>query len=209
MELVARAGIEEYLASGQYVDFRATAIRDKAMELFADVWEGEARIAAAFTFVRDAIRHSGDIGSRRVTRTAPEVLTAGEGICMAKAHLLAALLRCGGVPTGLCYQRLLVDDDPENGYCLHGLNAVYLQAKQCWLRIDARGNKPGVDAQFEPNRGERIAYPARKELGEFDYPSLYIEPPAVLASALERYTDRETQALGLTGLDDACGGRDA
>ena len=143
MEMIARCGIEGYLASGRYVDFQAAAVRDKAMELFEDLWEENDRIGAAFVFVRDGIRHSGDVGSRIVTRTASEVLAAGEGICMAKSHLLAALLRCGGIPAALCYQRLLVDDSPGREFRLHGLNAVYLRSRKCWLRIDARGNKPG------------------------------------------------------------------
>lgn len=198
MEMIARCGIEGYLASGRYVDFQAAAVRDKAMELFEDLWEENDRIGAAFVFVRDGIRHSGDVGSRIVTRTASEVLAAGEGICMAKSHLLAALLRCGGIPAALCYQRLLVDDSPGREFRLHGLNAVYLRSRKCWLRIDARGNKPGVDARFDPDGGERIAYPIRSERGEVDYPALYCEPPALVAEALERYTDRKTQTLGVT-----------
>lgn len=34
-------------------------------------------------------------------------------------------------------------------YCLHGLNAVYLE-QYGWYRINARGNKPGVNAAFSP-----------------------------------------------------------
>jgi hypothetical protein len=32
---------------------------------------------------------------------------------------------------------------------LHGLNAVHLSQWE-WYRIDPRGNKPGIDAQFSP-----------------------------------------------------------
>jgi len=39
-----------------------------------------------------------------VTCSASEVLREGTGICFAKSHLLAALLRAVGIPAGLCYQ---------------------------------------------------------------------------------------------------------
>ncbi|MCA9151542.1 MAG: hypothetical protein KDA92_19655, partial [Planctomycetales bacterium] len=43
----------------------------------------------------------------------------------------------------------LATGDDASPYCLHGLNAVYLEAYG-WYRIDARGNKPGVAAAFSP-----------------------------------------------------------
>ena len=60
----------------------------------------------AFEFVRDKVAHSWDTQSRWVTAKASEVLEHGEGICYAKSHLLAALLRRQGVASGVCYQRL-------------------------------------------------------------------------------------------------------
>ncbi len=77
----------------------------------------------AFGFVRDNISHSWDAKDPRVTLSASDVLRQGVGLCCAKAHLLAGLLRAQGVPTGLCYQRLT--DDGEQ-FDVHGLTAVYL-----------------------------------------------------------------------------------
>ena len=76
--------------------------------------------------------------------------------------------RCcaNGLPTALCYQRLSVDDNGPP-YCLHGLNAVYL-ARHGWYRLDARGNKPGVAAEFCPPR-EALAFALRLP-GEVDVP---------------------------------------
>ena len=55
-----------------------------------------------------------------------------------------------GIPSGLCYQRLVLDINISNSrFCLHGLNAVYLN-KYGWYSIDAGGNKPGVDVGFCP-----------------------------------------------------------
>jgi transglutaminase-like putative cysteine protease len=83
------------------------------------------------------------------------VLEHGTGLCYAKSHLLAAVLRANGIPAGFCYQRLS-RDEPGAPYCLHGLNSVYLPAYG-WCPIDARGNKSGVDAQFGPPE-RRLAF---------------------------------------------------
>ncbi len=61
---------------------------------------------------------------------------------------MAAILRSQGIPTGFCYQRLMLFDSPEKGYCIHALNAVYIDSLQKWIRIDARGNKKGINAEF-------------------------------------------------------------
>ena len=37
-----------------------------------------------------------------------------------------------------------------------------------WIRLDARGNKESVHAQFSIDE-ERLAFPVREEIGEIDY----------------------------------------
>ncbi|MBC7806097.1 MAG: transglutaminase family protein [Akkermansiaceae bacterium] len=132
---------------------------------------------AAYRFVRDTVRHSYDIRAVDITATASEVLAAGHGICYAKAHLLAAILRAMGIPSGLAYQRLVLFDDPRDGYSLHAVNTIYLREAQRWVRVDARGNKPGVNAQYSTDK-EMLAFPVRPELGEVDYPWNFDTPPA-------------------------------
>jgi len=66
----------------------------------------------------------------------------GQGICFVKSNLLAAFLRFMDIPTGFCYQTLTHED----GFVLHGLNAVYLD--EGWFRLDSRGNRADLDAQF-------------------------------------------------------------
>ena len=54
-----------------------------------------------------------------------------------------------------------------------------------WFRLDPRGNKPGVNAQFSLNE-EHQAYPIRTELGEVDYPDVFVAPlPAVITAMRE------------------------
>lgn len=141
---------------------------------------GDAAIAArCFAFVRDEIAHSWDYQRNPVTCRASDVLQHGTGYCYAKSHLLAALLRANGIPAGLCYQRLAVGEVGPP-FCLHGLNAVYLQAFG-WYRIDARGNKPGVAAVFTPPQ-EQLAFPVLAP-EERDLPEIWPAPlPQVVAS---------------------------
>ena len=148
-------------------------------------------VRATFEFVRDNIAHSWDIGSPRVTVRASDVLREGEGICYAKSHLLAALLRGQGIPAGLTYQRLTLGSTPESGYCVHGLNTVYLSSLRRWIRLDARGNKPGIDAQFSIE-AERLAFPVRLAYEECDYWLNQSEPHSKIVETLLAHTDCRT-----------------
>ncbi|SHF98692.1 transglutaminase domain-containing protein [Ornithinibacillus halophilus] len=133
--------------------------------------------------MRDEISHSFDRNSSVVTISASETMKEKDGICFAKAHLLAALLRGMGIPTGFCYQRVTRKGTPESGYALHGLNAVYLDGK--WIRLDPRGNKPGIASEFSVTN-EKLAYPIREELDEVDYPYVYSAPlKNVIAAMLQ------------------------
>lgn len=143
-----------------------------------------------FTWVRDEVRHTLDIQAGPLTCTASEVLRHRAGFCYAKSHLLAALLRANGLPAGLCYQRLA----HESGFCLHGFNAVHLPGLG-WYRIDARGNKPGIDTTFEPP-SVRLAYAATAP-GEATDPTVYAHPLPVVVAKLRAYADWQSFAADL------------
>jgi len=140
-----------------------------------------ATICGAYELVRDGFAHSYDIGSQEVSVSASDVIRHGHGICFAKAHLLAALLRANRIPTGLCYQKLARDDQGPAATCLHGLNAVWLDGK--WRRLDPRGNKPATAIPFDPER-ERLAYNIDPARGERDYHEVLAEPLACVLAAL-------------------------
>jgi len=132
-------------------------------------------VKKAYEFVRDEISHSWDIQSSRITCKASETLFFREGICYAKSNLMCALLRSKGIPTGFCYQRLTIGDTPDTGYCIHALNAVYLKSLGRWVRLDARGNKVGISAEFSINE-EKLAFSLREEYNEVDYSEIYKQP---------------------------------
>ena len=171
--------MHRYLESSEYIDWRQRDVAQKAAELAAGCASEEALALRCFEFVRDAIKHSWDFKLNPVTCRASDVLRHGTGYCYAKSHLLAALLRANGIPAGLCYQRVAVGNEGPP-FCLHGLNAVYLQ-QYGWYRIDPRGNKPGVDAAFTPPV-ERLAFPNLMS-GEMLLQEIWPEPlPAVVAT---------------------------
>lgn len=173
-----------YLSSSYYIDFDHPRVVEKAQQ-FAREHGSELELAkACFEFVRDEILHSWDFRKNPVTCKASDVLVHGTGYCYAKSHLLAALLRANNIPAGLCYQRLSVGTAGAP-YCLHGLNAVYLNDFG-WYRVDARGNKHGVSAQFTPPQ-EQLAF-AIKELQERDLPEIWAEPMPIVVATLERYS---------------------
>jgi transglutaminase-like putative cysteine protease len=174
-----------YLAPCQYIDFDHLLVAERAAALASGAGSKIEIARRCFEFVRDEIRHSWDFRQNPVTCRASEVLLQGTGYCYAKSHLLAALLRANGIPAGLCYQRLPVGDSGAP-YCLHGLNAVFLEAFG-WYRLDARGNKPGINAQFCPPR-EVLAFST--DNGEArDLPEIWAEPLSVVTAVLERYSD--------------------
>jgi len=55
-------------------------------------------------------------------------------------------------------------DDDTQGYVVHCFNAVYIGGR--WIKIDARGNKPGVNAQFSLDE-PILAFPCRPEYDEY------------------------------------------
>jgi transglutaminase-like putative cysteine protease len=102
------------------------------------------------------------------------------GLCFAKSHLLAAILRNLGIPTGFCYQKLQFDDQLG----LHGLNGVFIKSIDKWIRLDARGNENGINAVFSLEK-EFLAYSPRVEKGEVDFLNLYAEPNEKVIQILE------------------------
>lgn len=171
--------MNKYLESTEYIDWKNPALLAKAHALSDCVSTPKEITRKCFEFVRDEIKHSWDYKLNSVTCKASDVLKYGTGFCYAKSHLLAALLRANKIPAGLCYQRLTITDIPP--FILHGLNAVYLEPHG-WYRIDARGNKQGVSADFCPPI-EKLAFPIVTE-GEADLPEIWAEPLPIVTQVL-------------------------
>ncbi len=170
-----------FLKASDIIDFNHPSIQVLAKRLSDNCNSDKAIAKNCFHYVRDEIKHAGDFKSQIGTCSASEVLEHKTGWCYAKAHLLAALLRANSIPTGFCYQRLHCNEYEDGSFCLHGLNAIYLK-EFGWYRVDPRGNKEGVNAQFNPPL-EQLAFLVGE--GEFDLEMIHQEPLNCVITALK------------------------
>jgi hypothetical protein len=191
--------IQDYLAASDVIDFDHPLVAERARAMARDATSMVDLARRAYEWVRDEIRHTWDHRDVPVTCTASEVLATKTGFCYAKSHLLTALLRANGIPAGFCYQRLSFDGEGPP-FSLHGLNAVLLP-EYGWYRIDARGNRHDVNAQFDPP-DERLAF-AIKIDGEADFREILPNPLPTVIAALRAHRDARTLAENLPDLDSA------
>lgn len=159
-----------FLEEDKYIDFSSENILQKVKEIEKFSTTEAQKVKNAYKFVRDEIPHSFDINADVITAKASDVLRHKTGICHAKSNLLAALLRCMGIPCGFRFEHITLADDDSMGYCVHAFNAVYLQNK--WIELDARGNKEGVNAQFSLCK-PILAFPLRKQYNEYFFDGIY------------------------------------
>lgn len=182
--------IEEYLQEeDDVVDYGNKKVKQLADALYQETRDEAEYIEKAYEYVRDHIAHSADANENAITCSASEVLEAGHGICFAKSHLLAALLRYKSIPAGFCYQKLILDDETAPVLIYHGFNGVYVKEYKKWIRLDARGNKEGVNAQFSLEK-EQLAFPVRPEKGEEDGLVIYPDPDV---KVLEKFRIHKTR----------------
>lgn len=185
--------LQDYLECSEIIDWHTPEVRRLADALVAGASSNVDRAERLYEWVRDEIPHSADVGHEMVTCRASEVLRHRTGICYAKAHLLAAMLRAVGIPSGLCYQVLRYDASSDR-LVLHGLNGIYLENLDRWVRVDARGNKADVNAQFCLDR-EQLAFAVDPTLGEFTCETVFVRPlPSVVNSLSSHGTVTELMA---------------
>jgi transglutaminase-like putative cysteine protease len=176
--------MEEYLQVTEVIDWQHPEIIKCSQQIASGYKTQDAIAKACFEWVRDNIYHSFDFQMNPVTCRASDVLQHKTGYCYAKSHLLAALLRANQIPAGFCYQRLSIDDRGAP-YSLHGFNAIYLP-EIGWYRVDARGNKTEVDAQFNPPH-EQLAFKIKLP-EEADFQLIFAAPLQIVVEALQAQT---------------------
>lgn len=174
-----------FLAENKYIDFSSLLVKEKAKELFCHTETNAEKAKIAYEYVRDDIPHSFDIGAKIITAKASDVLTHRTGICHAKANLLAALLRLESIPVGFCFQHLTLVNDDSLGYCVHCYNALFIDNH--WIKVDARGNTNGKNAQFSLGK-PILAFPNRKEYNEYFWDGIYAHPHLDTMIMLEKAT---------------------
>ena len=165
--------IQSFVEENRYIDFSSPIIREKAKSLFYGADDDITKAKIAYEYVRDEVPHTFDIQSDIITAKASDVLIHNTGICHAKANLLAALLRGQNIPAGFCFQHLTLSNDDSLGYCVHCYNAIFLDNR--WIKVDARGNKNGINAQFSLSE-PKLAFLIRKNFDEYNWNGIYSKP---------------------------------
>lgn len=196
------ADLGRYLEDTITIDWQTPAVSERASGLLAalPVEEPAGRLVALFEFVRDEVEHVLDLraqdewipspGEPVATCSASSVLRAGQGLCYAQSHLLAALLRFAGFPTGFCYARL-VSANQRSGFVLHGFNAVWWSAGARWLYLDAsqRDGAPRAEVRFEAPWA--LPFSVDEAAGESLLPAILRRPAKRVVDLLERAPDFE------------------
>jgi len=165
--------IQSFVEENRYIDFSSPIIREKAKSLFYGADDDITKAKIAYEYVRDEVPHTFDIQSDIITAKASDVLIHNTGICHAKANLLAALLRGQNIPAGFCFQHLTLSNDDSLGYCVHCYNALFLKNK--WIKVDARGNTNGIEAQFSLTE-PILAFSNRVGYDEYSWEGIYSKP---------------------------------
>jgi transglutaminase-like putative cysteine protease len=129
------------------IDSNHPAILDRAAALTEGAPNGRTRdvevVRRIFDFVRDEIVYNFAPAVRtRADFRASHTLELGNGFCMQKAALFAALCRASGVPARVGFQDIVdykitgkfYEMMGGNELDFHGMNAVYLDGR--WLKAD-------------------------------------------------------------------------
>jgi transglutaminase-like putative cysteine protease len=188
--------LTDFLVSDAIVDWKSPEVLQQALELTQALPDEVTKARCLYEWVRDFIPHTNDAGLEIVTCTASDVFREGTGICFAKSHLLAALLRAVHIPAGFCYQVLQLDPPRNTEPVLHGLNALYLTTLDKWIRVDARGNTNGINAQFGIEK-EQLAFAMNPLADEFIYEAIFAAPVPSVVKRLQKYQTRSKLWLDL------------
>jgi len=134
--------MEIYLKPTPVIDCDAPPVREKAQNLTADKENDVEKAKALFYFVRDDIKYNPYVLHNLVGHNkASATLSRGEGYCVQKAILLAALARAIGIPARLGFadvrnyiipQKLLEMMHGSNLFIYHGYCELYIGQK--WVK---------------------------------------------------------------------------
>jgi len=132
---------QEFLRPGRFIDSDHPAIVARAAAL-ADPAAGEAARAVALYYeVRDGIRYNPYlVDTAPASYLASATLAAGQGWCVTKALLLAALCRAAGIPARVGYADVRNHLSTErlrqamktDVFYFHGYTSLYLEGR--WVK---------------------------------------------------------------------------
>ncbi|OIP27673.1 MAG: hypothetical protein COW22_03710 [Chloroflexi bacterium CG15_BIG_FIL_POST_REV_8_21_14_020_46_15] len=143
--------MEVYLKPTPVIDCDAPPVREKAQNLTGDKENDVEKTKALFYFVRDEIKYNPYVLHNLAEHNkASATLNRGEGYCVQKAILLAALARAVGIPARLGFadirnyivpQKLMELMHGNNLFIYHGYCELYIGQK--WVKAT-----PAFDLQM-------------------------------------------------------------
>lgn len=151
------SGLDEYLAPTWFIDAGNPAVMAKASEIVQglDSSDSVGLATRLFYFVRDKIPYKiiWGLPTRKYLR-ASVTLERGDGFCIAKASLLAALARVLGIPSRLHFADIinhlapkkLTDAMGSNVMVFHGYTEFFLAGH--WLKVN-----PAFDLPLAEDKG--------------------------------------------------------
>ncbi len=131
-----------YLRATAAIDCENAAIKEKAQTLAGGQKEVREKAKSLFYFVRDSIKYNLYLPSDRPEYfRASQILEAGQGFCIQKAVLMAALARATGIPARLHIAAIrnhraaaeikkLMGSDV---FPTHGYNGLYIDGR--WVKV--------------------------------------------------------------------------
>ncbi len=131
---------------------------EKACEVSASCDNYVEKTRRIFEFARDEIVYNfaPDVDSKEILK-ASHTLRIGNGFCIQKAVLFAALCRAAGIPAKIGFQHIrshkivgkILDFRGSNEFEYHGLNSVYLKGK--WIKLDCT-----LDKKLSEKKGYKL-----------------------------------------------------
>jgi transglutaminase-like putative cysteine protease len=134
------------------VDSDNATIRGLAAEVVDGVSDEVQRACRLYYAVRDGIRYTAyDLDLRPEALRASQVLASGEGWCVSKSVLLAALCRAVNIPCRLGYANVrnhmatakLLEFLGTDVFYYHGYNEIYLRGR--WVKATTAFNRTLCD----------------------------------------------------------------
>lgn len=136
--------LERYLRSTYWIDCDTESIKENARDLTEQNSTMSEKAKSLFYFVRDEIEYNPypPFGNHELYK-ASLVLGKGEGYCVQKAVLLAALARATGIPARLRLSDIknylsppkLMEEMGTNVFIFHGYNELYIGLR--WVKAVA------------------------------------------------------------------------
>ena len=157
--------LEEYLKPTPTIDCGTRSIKEKAQELTNRQEKITEKARSLFYFVRDEIKYN-PYSPRYLPEhyRASTILDRGEGYCVQKAVLLAALARATGIPARLRFANIrnclpsekLIEEMGTNLFVYHGYDELYIEGK--WIKAT-----PTFDLKMcQENQIVPVEFDARK-----------------------------------------------